>query len=174
MQRPTSVTVFGILNLAFGALGLCGVVFTLASFAIPQNPRMVNPVLDLMHKNAGYRMFLQVTTGLGLIATLALILSGAGLLKLQPWARTVSIVYGVYSIGMGVAGVAVNYFVLLQPLMKQAGAMPAGPQRAGLIGGAIGGTLGGCLGVIYPVVLLVFMFRPTVVRAFQRNEEQAL
>ena len=37
MQRPTSVTVFGILNLVFAALGLCGIAFGVMGLAVMAN-----------------------------------------------------------------------------------------------------------------------------------------
>ena len=44
--------------------------------------------------------------------------------------------------------------------------MPHGhltPEQAGAIGATAGGS---CFGMIYPVLLLIFMFRPKVVAAF--------
>jgi len=71
--RPASVTVFGILNLVFGALGLCGTVASAAMlFLMPQNPNMPNPVLELMAENPAFRLFNQVATGLAFIAAIVL------------------------------------------------------------------------------------------------------
>jgi hypothetical protein len=48
--------VFGILNLLFGGLGLCGIVMTAAFMFVPLNPQMAkdNPALQLMEENAVY------------------------------------------------------------------------------------------------------------------------
>jgi hypothetical protein len=166
VTRPTSAVVFGILNIIFGALGLCGTVFTAAMFLVPQQGGQ-NPVLDIMAENTTYRIFMQVSIILGLIATLVVIASGIGLLQLKPYGRTLAIVYGVYAVVAGIVGIIVNFVFIIGPLMQKASDAPAGPEQAAAIGGAIGGSFGGCIGLIYPVVLLFFMYRPNVVEAFR-------
>jgi hypothetical protein len=171
--RPTSATVFGILNLVFACLGLCGVVFgAIAMFAassIPNAPP--NPAIELMEQNEAYRMFTIVTMGLGFLATIALGLGGIGLLMMRSWGRKLSIGYAVYTIIAGLVGTVANWFWLIQPLLEQADAMGPGPEKAGAIGGAIGGMFGGCIGLAYPVILLFFMMRPSLVQAFSQNQE---
>jgi hypothetical protein len=51
---------------------------------------------------------------------------------------------------------------LVGPLLEQA-SHSQGPAAMGAAGGAIGGLAGSCFGLIYPIVLLVFMFRKNVV-----------
>ncbi len=44
MQRPASVTVFGVLNIVFGVLGLFGLAFSvLVLFAFDIQPQPMNP-----------------------------------------------------------------------------------------------------------------------------------
>jgi hypothetical protein len=166
--RPTSVTVFGVLNLVFAALGLCGLCFgvipLLAMQSIPNQPP--NPVLELLQENQAYYVFTIVSMALGFVATVALGLAGYGLLNMRPWGRHLSIVYAVYAIIAGIVGMIANWIWLIGPLMEQAGAAGAGPEQAGAVGGAVGGMFGGCIGMIYPVLLLIFMTRPNVVQAF--------
>jgi hypothetical protein len=92
--------------------------------------------------------------------------AGIGLLMLKPWARTLSIVYAIYSILQAIVGTIINYFLLVRPLIEQA-QNSSGPEAAAAMGGAIGGTIGGCVGLIYPALLLFFMMRPNVVAAFR-------
>ena len=166
MQRPTSATVFGILNLVFGCLGLCGVVMSLVMFSMPLNPEIPNPTMELMQASPVYAMFLKVSLGLGLIASLVLLAAGIGLLTMKPWGRTLSIGWAVYSIVMGIVGGAMNVVFVMLPLLEQASEL-AGPQQAAAMGGVIGGGVGACFGLIYPVLLLIFMFRSPIVTAFQ-------
>ena len=166
--RPASVMVFGILNLVFGVLGLCGTVGSAAMFfALPQNPNVRNPVLDLIAGSPGYRLFTLVTVGLGFIATIVLIVAGIGLFQTKSFGRTLSIGYSIYAIVSGIVGLGVNFVFLIRPLLEQAQAAGTGPEQAGAIGGIIGGSFGGCLGMAYPIVLLIFMCRRNVAEALR-------
>jgi hypothetical protein len=170
-QNPTAATVFGILNILFGVLGLCGLTLSavmmfssfFAQFAKD------NPAMQLMEDNAIYRTFMQVAMVLGFIATPVLVFSGIGLLQIRPYGRTLSIGYGVYSIVMNVLGMLVNVAFVFPALIESANAAGGGPAAAGAWGGIIGGVFGGCIGFIYPGLLLYFMFRPNMVAAFQKN-----
>jgi hypothetical protein len=164
MQRPTSVTVFGILNLVFAAFGFVGLLISLVLFFVPESSE--NHVVKLIHSSPAYAAYLKISIGLGLLACLALLAAGIGLLMLKPWARTLSIVYAIYSILQAIVGTIINYFLLVRPLIEQA-QNSSGPEAAAAMGGAIGGTIGGCVGLIYPALLLFFMMRPNVVAAFR-------
>ena len=168
MQRPTSVTVFGILNIVFAAFGIIGTFASLAFFSA--NADMNNPVVKIIHENSSYAAWLKICIPLGLIVSVALLAAGIGLLKLKPWARILSIAYTVYAIVFGIIGMVVNYFFLVQPMLAQAQSQQ-GPQAAAAIGGAIGGSIGGCFGMIYPILLLIFMTRPNVIAAFNPSPE---
>jgi hypothetical protein len=166
MNRPTSVTVFGILNIVFGVLGLCGMVFTIAILFGGFDVGADNPVMEIMEGNAFLDVYQKAGIALGFIATIALIAAGIALLQMRRWGRTVSIVYACYAILSTLVGIVINFFFLMMPMLERAGDA-AGPERAGLVGGAVGGTLGGCVGLIYPVLLLYFMLRPNVRAAFE-------
>jgi len=165
MQRPTSVTVFGILNIGFAVVGFVSLLVTILMFAMVRDTTN-NPVLQLIHNNPGYAAWMNLSLVLGFLARAVLLTAGIGLLKLKPWARTLSIVYGIYEIVMVLVGTTVNYVFLMQPMLEQAHGKQ-GPEAAAAIGGAIGGTVGGCFGIIYPVLLLIFMMRANVVAAFR-------
>jgi hypothetical protein len=164
MQRPTSVTVFGILNIAFAVLGAFGLIFTLALFSLQTDTN--NPVVKLIHENPTYAAWMKVSICLGVPSCLALLAAGIGLLCMKSWARILSIIYAIYAIVFGIAGTVANFFFMVRPMLEQA-QQQQGPEAAAAIGGAIGGTIGGCFGLIYPVLLLIFMTRPKVVAAFR-------
>ena len=163
MQRPTSVTVFGILNIVFAALAILGLIGSIALFFVPAAN---NPVIKIIHENPFYAAWLKISILLGLLSCSALLAAGIGLLRLKSWARTLSIVYAIYAIVFGILGTVVNFIFLVEPMLKEA-QHQQGPEAASALGGAIGGSFGGCLGMIYPVLLLFFMTRPAVVAAFQ-------
>jgi len=163
-SRPASLIVFGILNILFGVLGLCGTAGSAAMFLVelPQDPAVPNPVLELLKTDATYRLFMQVSLVLGGLTALVLIVAGIGLLLTKGWGRTLSIGYAWYAIVAAIVGTIVTWTYLIQPTMaaiKDA----QGPAAMGAAGGLVGGLLGGVFSLIYPVLLLIFMNR-TVLR----------
>jgi hypothetical protein len=103
MKRPTSVLVFGILNLVFAAMGVFGLLMTAAMLVASRSPAMQkaiqdNPVLQLIQTNSDFAMFIKVSTALGFAATAALALAGVGLLLVRPWGRYLSLAYSFYAI----------------------------------------------------------------------------
>ncbi len=170
-QRPTSATVFGILHLIFGIMGICGLGMSAMMFFLPFDPQMVktNPVLQLMQENTFYRLFNQIALVFGFGATLVLIVAGVGLLQQKPFGRTLSIGYGIYGIVAGVLGLLVNALLVFPLLAERMNAAGGGPEQAGAIGGMVGGVCGGVLGFIYPGLVLYFMYQPNVVAAYRGN-----
>jgi hypothetical protein len=114
---------------------------------------------------------LKLSIALGAVVCVVLLAAGIGLLRLRPWARMASIIYAIYAILMGLVGMVVNYYFLVQPMLAQA-QQKQGAEAAGAIGGAIGGCIGGCFGLIYPILLLIFMTRANVVAAFRPTSGQ--
>jgi len=165
MQRPTAVTIFGILNMVFAVFGFIGLIASMAMFFLPASSS--NPVMKVINESPTYATWLKVCIPLGVLSSAALLAAGIGLLGLKSWARKLSIGYAIYAIVFGILATVVNSIFLTQPMLEQARQQP-GPEATGAaIGGAIGGTIGGCLGLIYPVLLLIFMLRGNVVAAFR-------
>ena len=104
MQRPTAVTVFGVLNIVFGVMAVTCTPFALITTKLsqrmldnlPEASRMENPVQEMM-QSPGFMTYTYVSTAVGMAFGALLIAAGIGLLKLRPWARLVSIGYAVYS-----------------------------------------------------------------------------
>src|SRR3954464_13258622 len=153
MQRPTSVSVFGILNLVFACFGVIGVFASIAMFYMPNSSN--NPVVKIMQDNPSYAAFLKISIPLGILSCGALLAAGIGLLMLKNWGRLLSIGYAVYAILFGLVGMVANFLFVVRPLLDQA-SQKQGPEAAGAIGGAIGGSVGGCFGLVYPILLLIF------------------
>ncbi len=164
MQRPTSATVFGILNMVFAAFGLFGIIASVGLLMMAG--KTDNPVIKLMQDSPGYALWFKICIPLGLLSCGVLLAGGIGLMLVKPWGRLLSIGYAIYAIIFGFAGMVVNFLFLVRPMLEQA-KHKGGPEAAGAIGGAIGGSIGGCFGMIYPILLLVFMFRPVIVAAFR-------
>jgi hypothetical protein len=153
-QRPTSVTVFGILNIVFGSLGLlCSPFGFIGVFTLPDT---FNPTLL-------YKGWLLFSAFIGLALSVWLLSMGIGLLNLKRWARVGSIAYGWFTIIWGIIGMIINFYVLFgQKISSSPEEMPA------LIGGAFGGIFGGVIGLVYPILLIVFMKKPAAVNSCTR------
>jgi hypothetical protein len=164
MQRPVIVTIFGILNIVFGVLGLMGMVATLVMFTFMD--ASANPALKVMNDNPNYLAWLKLNIPLGLLSCIAVIVAGIGLLKLKEWARKLSLAYAVYALVIGIIGVGLNYLWVTRPMLEDA-SHQHGPAAIGAIFGAIGGGVGGLLGLVYPVFLFVMLTRPNVVAIFR-------
>ena len=170
-SRPVSLIVFGILNILFGVLGLCGTVGSAAMFYVelPQDPAVPNPAIELLKTDATYRLFTQVAIVLGGLMALVVIGAGIGLLLGKAWGRTLSIGYAWYTIVAVIIGMIVTWMFLLGPTMaalKEA----QGPAAMGALGGVIGGLVGGLFSLVYPVLLLIFMNRASLRQAVSPRE----
>ena len=167
--KPTSMTVFGILNIIFGTLGICGTIFAGFALFAQQMVQQNNPAIEMMQASPAMYAFQLVTTALGFVATIVLIIAGIGLLQTKGYGRTLSIGYSIYAMIAGIVGTIFTMIFVVMPMINRIQDVPDGPDKAGVVGGAIGGAvggvIGGCIGLIYPALLLFFMTRPNVVAA---------
>ncbi|HEX4348729.1 MAG TPA: hypothetical protein VH251_00005, partial [Verrucomicrobiae bacterium] len=108
MQRPTAVTVFGILNIVFAALGVLGAMASVMLF-VAQGTSSNNPVIQHIHDSPSYATWLKISIGLGVFGGAVLFAAGLGLLALKPWGRMLAVVYGIYAVVMVLAGGVANY-----------------------------------------------------------------
>jgi hypothetical protein len=152
--RPTSVTVFGILNIVFGAIGILATPLEIIMMFV--RPRTMN-------LSEGVRVWLMLSSVIGLARVVLLIVTGIGLLKLKPWARVWTLGYGLFAICYNILGMIVNII-----FMSTGGYGFSPDEMPGLIVGLIGGFCGGIVGLIYPILLVVFMRREDVIQAFKR------
>jgi len=157
--------VLGILNIFFAVLGAFGLIGS-AAILLGMNPS--NPMNAVLEASEFYRGYLWASFVLGFLATIVLLASGIGLILSKRLARTAAIGYAVYAIVMALVGQVINAVFVIGPLMEQA-SRGGGPEAVGATAGAIGGMAGGCIGLIYPIVLLVLLFRKNVVEYFRNT-----
>jgi len=164
MQRPASVTIFGILNIIFAVFGVLGTFGRLHLFVNMETS--ANLVVKIMRENPGYATWMKAMIPLGLLGCGVLLASGFGLLKLKEWGRKASIGYAIYEIVAGLLGGAVNFVFVFLPLLE-ASSHQHDPEAIGVMFVAVGTTAIGIFGMIYPILLILFMTRPKVVQAFR-------
>jgi hypothetical protein len=158
-ERPTIVTVFGVLNCVFGGLGIICTPFSILGL-------FVSDLLPMAQQNpmeiaGGYKIFLLISAIVGICFAAWLLALGIGLLKFKSWARRGSVIYACIAIVWGIAGIIIS---VMATTMGWIG--PAEGQTPAMIGGMVGGICGGILGMIYPVLLLIFMQSRKVKEAF--------
>ena len=164
MERPQTVTGLGILNIAFGALGLVAVLY---SRATPETGQPIaTQMLAALHATPAYVTWMNYFNPLSLLASAVAITAGIGLLQLKSWARKLSIGYACWSIAAALAYGVVAWVYLAPPLLEQAETV-SGP--AAWMIKVFGYTIkfGGVAGLIYPTLLIYFMTRPHVKRALE-------
>lgn len=166
MQRPTSVKVLSILNIAFGVLGLCGLVNQAGLVFGEGDPD--NPVVGIIRDSPLYHGYLVASIPVGLIGSAALIGAGVGMINGRAWGRTLSILYAWYAIVTTLVGVVITLQVLMPPAMAVLDEDMTRAETA-LVAAAFGGSCVSAIGMIYPIVLLCFMYRASVRRWFDPN-----
>ena len=65
-------------------------------------------------------------------------------------------------------GLIVNGILLFPLLLEQMNTLPANsPERMGALFGLIGGIVGIVLSFIYPLIVIIFMYRPKMIEAYR-------
>jgi hypothetical protein len=159
VEKPTSVTVFGVLNCVFGGLGIICTPISLIGLFIGDLLPMAQA--NRMEIAPGYKVFLVISAIAGVCFAAWLLSLGIGLLKMKSWARRGSVIYACIAIVWGIAGIIITVLATLLGWMG-----PAESETPAMIGGMVGGACGGMLGLIYPVLLLIFMQSRKVKEAF--------
>jgi hypothetical protein len=176
--RPTGLTVVAVICIVLASLGLVcnggtGVVNLLASGGTMLAGANQPHVPAWVYTSQAVEAFL------GLFLDIAWIVVGIGLLRLNPWARSLAVTVGVIHIIWLLVVTGFNLGVVA-PVMKQsmeqmptAASAPANTQafqKGFAAGAAYGGPIFGLLiGLILPVMMLIAVTRPSIKAAFRSN-----
>ena len=160
MNRPTSVTVFGVLNLVFAVMGTFGLA--MAAIVIFFNPF---PQPEGLPTSEVYDTFNKLMFPVSVVGALMLGASGIGLLLMRPWGRVLAVAYSMLTVVTTIAAMVMQWIFFTGPILEYYEGQE-GPEASGALIGAIGGSIGGVVGLIFPVLLWYFMTRPRVVAAF--------
>lgn len=188
--RPTAVVVIAILHFVFGGLGIIGGLCTggsqaLRSFGVSGSLQGQNGAADyetvIEQKAPSYRIVKPASVAGDLLISVLMIVSGFGLLEMRPWGQTLSILYAVLSILLKI-GSSIYAFVVMVPIADElfntvfkqqmpAGGPPPPPGMADFFGvmgkvAAWAGVVWPLLTMIYPIIVLIIMLRPSVAAAF--------
>jgi hypothetical protein len=146
-----SVTVFGVLNIVFGCIGLLCIPIALFVLAAAG---------EKMGVSLPFKTWFRV---IGIGFSIWLLILGIGLLKMSRWARRGSVIYAWVRIIWMLIVVGSNFVALSGWMAVSGGTKP----------GFLGAVCGGILGLIYPILLLIFMQTNKVKQAFHPYGEFA-
>ena len=166
-RRPTGVTVFAILGILFGMIGLLSNLGSLLVFFFRDAvPMPASPVDEMVDDSFGYQLYYLTTLGLGILFSVVLLMAGIGLLKMSLRARTLIIIYAIYAIPATIVTKVVDVLVLFSS--SQMGEQTEEQQIIAFIfvGVAI---LFAFISLIFPVAILIYFSRPSVKQRFGRT-----
>jgi hypothetical protein len=152
VERPTAITVFGVLNIVIGLFGLCcSSLAGLGSFVIIDQQ---GPLIGVS---------LLVLSVLMLLLSFALAASGIGFFSCAGWARMLALITSILYVPVAAADVVLGLIV------NSGGYQPGSDAEAigYAAGSVIGVVCGGVLRLIYPCVLLVLLNKPNIKAAFR-------
>lgn len=179
-NRPTSVLVIAILHFVIGGTGaLCNLCATVqlvvgsqvASFGNPQQAKQQQQIEEaLTAKIPGYRIHQVISLAASWLFTALLIVAGLGLLQMQMWGRTLSLVYAVLSLLHKIV-TAIYIYVLVLPAYRDVFRLIDMPNKqAAQVAETIAMVTAGVtppIMMIYPIVVLIVMLLPSVSAAFR-------
>jgi hypothetical protein len=176
-KRPASFTVFAVLCIVFGSLGLLCDVIGLAGQAASQaltdmqpkgKPGQINQAelqKELQEKLPAYQAYQWGTMTLSLVLHLLLLVTGIGLLKMQPWSRFACIAYSFLTILIQL-GVLIYTLAFITPVMDDVLNRMFKEQNTPITVPAwalnLGAIFGSLLGMTFAIILLIFALRPAM------------
>ena len=154
-ERPAVITVFGVLNIVFGGLGVLGTIVALVGLiVVGVGSGLPDGLLESQSV---------LVAVLGFAGEVVLLASGVGLLMMRPWGRRLSIVYGICMVA-----VTAVHAALAIGKVQSATSMWLPYIYGGIATGVatVGMILGFGFGLAYPLLLLIVMTRKGVAEAF--------
>jgi len=167
-QRPVAITIFAILNLAFG---LWDLISPLGALALRKIKLPGQESLAALMSDPSYVAWTNFGMAVGVVSGLALLAFGAGLLLCKNWARLGSIVYAVFKCAYVVVAIMVAWRFVVPVMTQQMRGVPQGIVAVAM---TIGFGFGLLFGLAYPVLLLIFMTRRNVMEACQPEPPPAV
>lgn len=186
LGQPQTVKIFGIMHLVFAGIGVCGLLWWIATllFKLPANPFMPAASTPQMAQQAQIQAEMQerimpmtmISNTISIVVIALMIIAGIQLLKRRRGGLKWSNRYAIASLIAKVIGLILT-FVYMLPAMTEMMEKMSGPSAMGpaakimgpaMIGGAVIGTLVSCA---YPVLVLILLNRPNTKQWFAAQPE---
>jgi hypothetical protein len=185
--------VIAILHFVFGGLGLlCGVCASVGDMAgmteslaaadpaarekLAEQKRRQEVTAQVNQEMVPlYRPYTLTNRVLSVISPILMVVSGVGLILLAAWGRWLSIVWALQSLASNLLA-TVYMFLFFQPAsaeaMRRLPPQNENEQLANQFAGPLGPVCA-CMFAIYPTVVLIILFLPTVAAAFRVRQTAA-
>jgi hypothetical protein len=173
-NRPVAVLVMGILNIVFGAIGclqngccLCSLSLLpkLAAASKDASPQL-ETVAAAYQDLPVWRASTLGSAALDLALAAMLLIAGIGLIRMRPWGRITSILYGVLKCLGKIFGLGILVFYVEPACQAWQDAYMKQHPHAAQLPGFSGEYISGALAAAYALALLIVMFLPSVKAAF--------
>lgn len=184
-SRPTSLMVFGILNVVFALLFfLLGTITFAVSMSSGEKlgpsqagsdmpaEQTVQAAYEQVSNSPGLKLFRKASLMVSFLLGTGLLVSGVGLLRARPLGRTLAIGVSCASMVSFVGYLVGMYQLWIRPMQQvvrespYSEAISSTPSR--------GGEVFGCCSTLtflgYPLLLLVFMFTARIRRTFRQHQ----
>lgn len=156
-MRPTGVMVIGILGIILGLFGLCGSLCGVAAAGmLPQLAEMAqqsgeqSAELKAMTENPAAMRFVLVSSIVGALLGLWLLIASVMLLGMKPAGYTLMMANAVVSILWNIVGAGISIAII---------GIQSSPTT----------LISTIVGLIYPIAVLIVLTRPNIKEAFQSS-----
>ena len=183
--RPTSVTVIAVLLIVFGALGVCGAIQAGSMLASGMKMEPAGEYSSvaiewykigekkLNERMPAHKAFTAAAALLDLGFSVAMLVAGVGLLKMESWGRRFTLAYAGLGLVKNIGVAAVN-LLFIGPAMREAlDELPIGYRVSTAPFLELSLALmrfGVIVPIAFQVVLLVIFRRPSIARLFSLQE----
>jgi hypothetical protein len=184
--RPTAVVVIAILELVGGGLGLaqglCGLALASGGGSQMftglggQQGKVQQDLPQRMEKEfaakvPGYQVAKYGALAVAILLSILMLIAGAGLLAMKPWARSLSIVYALLSIANHIFSLVYAFAFTIpaaNEFFREAAADKEVAQFASLMQAMLPvSTIVAAVFVAFPITVLIVMLLPSVAAAFR-------
>ena len=168
MERPTAITVIGVIGIVLAVLGLCGnlcgaAAGPLAGMIAEMAPQTQDPQMQLL-KDPTYQRLIVLSSLVGLILAFLLLVSAILLLRMSSLGYNLMLVYSGVSILWTIVSLVLSVAVVM-PIQRRVLGGGAESDLALAFGGIMG-IIETLLALIYPVAVLIVLTRPAIKERF--------
>jgi hypothetical protein len=163
VEKPTALTVFGVLNIIFGTLGLIGGAMSVKLYFTPLDGQ-TGLMPDLLRAVPFYADCIRKMLIPGAVFSLLNLGSGIGLLRSNERARRIALACAIYGLAAGLLVGWLNIRYVMPFMLEHSLAQVKEPAVAEITRSVtLASTyVGAALGLLYPVLTLVFLSRAKV------------